>query len=315
MSSSLPFDSMMEQLDKINDLIDQEMSLLQKMIDDLGGPVEETVYVPEEEPLTIIEMEEVQNIINQCYIENGVIKLPSGQLDRKVYEQVKKKLEGIGGKWKGGKTQGFEYPHDPTDLLTKIQEGEAINLKKDYQFFPTPDHIAAHMVELAEIKPGNDILEPSAGQGAIVRAILDATQDFKMNDMISISVCEAMPQNITILRKEFFEDDQEISIPTDFLEVPLTGMVYYDRIIANPPFTKGQDIDHIMHMLRLGKPLRKFVVVSLSSPSWLWGQTKKVREFRDLVFRTAEYIEYIQPGEFKKSGTEIATVLIKFAYL
>jgi hypothetical protein len=38
-----------------------------------------------------------------------VVKLPNQQLDRKEYLEVKKKLELIGGKWKGGKIQGFEF--------------------------------------------------------------------------------------------------------------------------------------------------------------------------------------------------------------
>jgi len=47
-----------------------------------------------------------QDIINQCYIQDGVVKLPEGQLERKLYTEVAARLEGIGGKWRGGKIFG-----------------------------------------------------------------------------------------------------------------------------------------------------------------------------------------------------------------
>lgn len=259
-------------------------------------------------------MDQVQQVINQCFIQDGVVKLPAGELERKLYEQVAKKLQGIGGKWKGGKVSGFVFTHNPEDLLRKIQEGEKINLKKDFQFFPTPDHIVKKMVELAELRPGNSILEPSAGQGAIIKGVHEFYSGikFRTNEDYSIAVCEAMPQNVDILRKEYFQGDQDMAIPDDFLQVPVTGMFYCDRIIANPPFTKGQDIDHIMHMMRFKEPFKELIIVTLCSPSWLFNSTKKYTEFRELVVRSAEYIELIDQGEFKESGTEIATCLIKF---
>ena len=42
------------------------------------------------------------------------------------------------------------------------------------QLFPTPTELAARMVELAEIEDGQQVLEPSAGTGAIVDAIRSA---------------------------------------------------------------------------------------------------------------------------------------------
>jgi len=46
---------------------------------------------------------EYLKILQQCTVANNVVKLPEGQLDRKLYQEVAKALELIGGKWKGEK--------------------------------------------------------------------------------------------------------------------------------------------------------------------------------------------------------------------
>ncbi len=111
-----------------------------------------------------------EQVLNDCIIEGNVIKLPNIQLERKIYQEVAKSLELIGGKWKGGKISGFLFNDDPTNLLKQIQNVE-VNLKKEFQFFATPDKLANYLVKLVDIKPNDTILEPSAGQGAIIKAI------------------------------------------------------------------------------------------------------------------------------------------------
>jgi len=44
-------------------------------------------------------------------------------------------------------------------------------LKRDYTKFFTPDHIAKYLVSLVNPKTDDVVLEPSAGNGAIERAI------------------------------------------------------------------------------------------------------------------------------------------------
>ena len=80
------------------------------------------------------------------------------------------------------------------------------------------------------------ILEPSAGRGALIKAINKVLPD-KIVDCYEI-----MELNKTFLNK----------IPTanligsDFLRFNITNL--YDKIIANPPFRNNQDIDHIRKM-------------------------------------------------------------------
>ena len=116
----------------------------------------------------------MQEILNQCTVDGNVVRLPNIQLDRKDYLSVKKSLEGIGGKWKGGKIQGFIFNSDPSELLGRVSDGEKINLKKDFQFFATPPELADKLVSLAGEIHGF-ILEPSGGDGAIIKAINKVT--------------------------------------------------------------------------------------------------------------------------------------------
>lgn len=247
---------------------------------------------------------EISDILKDCVVEEGwVVKLPNIQLDRKTYLDVKKKLELIGGKWKSGKTQGFIFNEDPTDLLEEISNGGNRNLKKEYQFFATPDNIADWLVELANINEGDKILEPSAGQGAIVDAILRSNANFKSVDLI-----EAMSTNQKILIKKYDHINKvHIASPEgdDFLNFNDST---YDKIIANPPFSKNQDIDHVNHMyncLKVGGRL-----VSVMSKHWQISNNRKENEFRGWLENVNAEIINIEAGAFKVSGTMIGTTIV-----
>ena len=49
----------------------------------------------------------------------------------------------------------------------------------------------------------------------------------------------------------------------DFLAVPPAPV--YDRVIMNPPFTRGQDVTHVQHALRFVRPGRRLVAVMPAS--------------------------------------------------
>ena len=266
-----------------------------------------------------------QEILKNCTIEGTVIKLPEGQLDRKVYMDIKKALEGIGGKWKGGKVSGFEFPQDPSELLGRVSGGEKVNLKKDFQFFGTPDKLCDKLVEIADLNFEDRILEPSAGDGAILRSI-----QRNINELIHFPCCyELMPQN----RKKLEEMEYIDLLGENFLDEN-TGMKF-DKIIANPPFTKGQDIEHLRKMYDMLDS--EGTVVCITSLSWMSGKTKKPTAFRDWLCDDKEetsnfdwdrfsrigtdtqfyrangdrvYLEMIDAGAFKESGTNVRTVIV-----
>lgn len=249
------------------------------------------------EECTEFKTKQMSKVLKDCTIEGNVVKLPNTQLDRQEYLEVKKALELIGGKWKGGKISGFVFATDPTDLLNQVANGGKRNLKKEFQFFATPEKLANELVHLADLKNHDTILEPSAGQGAIIKAINQVCD--------CVPDCyELMDTNVLILNKSGLRFNL---VGGDFLK---GGGVYkvYTKIIANPPFTKNQDIDHLKKMYDM--LARGGRLVCITSESWVNGSQKKQVAFRDwLNWANADVID-IEKGAFKESGTMVGGKIV-----
>jgi phospholipid N-methyltransferase len=237
-----------------------------------------------------------EEVLQNCTVTGMIIKLPAEQLDRKLYQDVAKSLELIGGKWKGGKVFGFVFNEDPTELLEEIANGENRNLKKEYQFFATSDKRADHLVSLVNIKPDHKVLEPSAGQGAIIKAI------HRAYPMKNVNWCELMPLNQTFCKKIPYTT----FVTADIFNISET--IQYDVIIANPPFSRCQDIDHIMKMYDLLKD--GGTLVSITSKHWKLSTNKKETAFRSFLNELGASIIEIPAGDFKESGTAVGGYII-----
>ena len=241
--------------------------------------------------------EKTKEILEKSEINENYLKLPNIILNRDEYVDVKKTLDGIGGKWKGGKIQAFTFNSSPKELLDNILGGKKINLKKDFQFFPTPSIIADRLVQLAEIEKEHTILEPSAGQGAIIEAIRKVSKKV-------IGYYELVKQNKDILESK---ELNTLCLGDDFIENKV--LVKFDRIVANPPFTKNQDIIHLLKMYDCLN--NNGILVCITSTSWERGTQKKQLEFKQWLKSVNAEILKIDAGSFKESGTNIETRIIK----
>lgn len=155
----------------------------------------------------------------------------------------------------------------------KLQENKLRNGKID-GFFPTPKTIAQRMVDYAEILPKNTILEPSAGIGHIAEAIKDK---YPNNELF---VCEKWEDMRSILALKGFN-----VIGNDTMK--LTGQ--YDRILMNPPFENGLDIEHVRYCFdNLLKPGGR--LVAIMSEGAFYRSYKKEQDFQSwyLEFKTRE---------------------------
>ena len=208
----------------------------------------------------------VEEILKHCTLENSILKLPAVQFNKKFYAEAKKWIEEAGGSWQGGKIQGFTFPFNPERVFSVLKEGKRCNLQQDYQFFETPADVADWLVMLAGgIHEDDTVLEPSAGRGALIKAIHRACPS------VVVKCYELMPEN-----REFLHTlDNVILLDEDFTKDSVGS---YTKIIANPPFSGNQDIEHVRLMyerLEEGGTL-----AAITGPHWKLGSEKKCEEFR-----------------------------------
>lgn len=128
----------------------------------------------------------------------------------------------------------------------KALERQLIGQKVGVDFFPTPKSLAERMVNEADIQEGIDILEPSAGKGDIADVITSETGQKPDTAEISGTL------------RDLLETKGYDLVGNDFLEI--SGKKY-DRIIMNPPFSKNQDVRHVMHAYDLLKPGGRIVAI------------------------------------------------------
>ena len=234
-------------------------------------------------------------------VEENTYFLPQGQLDRKVYEAANKCLVNLGGKW-NRKAKGHVFDYDPEDALSNLLlTGETEDLKKTFQFFPTPRVIAEELCDIAEISSASRVLEPSCGRGDLSDAIHERGA--------SVHGIELNADNEIYLRAKPYP----VSLGVDFLkfaEDVQNGKEDspWDRIVMNPPFAKQQDIAHIYAAWSV---LREGILVSIVSPSPFFRDNVKSVEFRRFLEENNAEVFDIPEGAFKESGTMIRTKIIK----
>lgn len=241
-------------------------------------------------------MSELIESLKKCKVDGNTLHLPpisEGMLHN--YADVRKALLNAGAKYAKNK---FVFTSDAQPFIDRLTGGESVNIKKQFQWFPTPQPIADWLVELAEIKPYNTILEPSAGQGAIVKAIHDEFPGF------GVDCCELMPENQAVLSRIV----NTTFICADFLEIGDEWYERFDRIVANPPFHKNFDILHIRKMYECLKPGGR--LVSIASKHWKFASGKKESEFRTWLKSLKADIYDIEAGKFKESGTMVGCYVI-----
>lgn len=156
------------------------------------------------------------------------------------------------------------------------------------------------MVELAEIEPGQEVLEPSAGTGVLcdaIRAAQPTAQVFAVE--INHQLCE-------MLSKRLMPDQNTTGVcrnvlQGDFLECD--GLGQFDRIVMNPPFADGADIKHITQALRLLNPGGRIVALCANGP-------RQSTHLRPLIEGMGGEWEELPANTFAAAETAVRTVLM-----
>lgn len=158
-------------------------------------------------------------------------------------------------------------------------------------YFPTPPAVVERIIAAADIRPGLSVLEPSAGKGDIAEAVEAAGG--------SVTCMEIAPQLAAILRLKGLTA-HNVSC--------LDCSAKFDRIVMNPPFENGQDIDHIRRMFEQLNPGGRLVSVVCEGP--FFRKDRKSEDFRDWLETVGAHTEKLPAGSFLASGTGVATRLV-----
>ena len=245
--------------------------------------------------------EQVLTVLSTVEIEGNKVRI-TAQLDRKLYLAVNKVLDRIGGKW-NTKAKAHVFDVDPTERLEVVINSGVLDPKVKTGYFPTPAVIVDRMIELADIGPNQLILEPSAGQGAIVDKIIPLLGD----QLARLVICENLPENIQIL---FEKGYGSLGGFFEYYELCIINDMKFDRIIMNPPFERQADIDHVTAAYGLLAP--GGILVTIMSAGVLFRENKKTVEFRENIMEPhGTYLDRLPAGAFKESGTMVNTILLR----
>lgn len=236
---------------------------------------------------------EVLAVLDQATTDGNALRLAPGQLDRKLYVSTDKVLAAAGGKWNRS-AKAHLFDGDAGDAIEQvILTGEIVSQKQEFGYFPTPPAVVARLMALADIHPGMEVLEPSAGGGAIAS---EAAARGAVVDCIEI-----LPANLAVITSDGYARSAVLG---DFLETAPNPV--YDRVVMNPPFARQADIAHVTHALKFLKPEGLLVAVMSAGVVFRSGRAE---DFRRLITDHGGSLEKLPDGAFLESGTGVNTVI------
>lgn len=167
------------------------------------------------------------------------------------------------------------------------ENGTAPHAVVAHQLFQTPNTLATQLAKMLKLKPGERILEPSAGLGRLIEAVLP----YEPSEIVAIDVSMACVREL-VQRKWAGVKILE----QDFLLTERQQIGTFDAIIMNPPFTHGSDIKHVFHAMKFLNPGGRVASICLSGE-------RREREFKHMA---TEWFDF-NSGAFKESNTNVPT--------
>lgn len=248
--------------------------------------------------------QDVLAVLSRCEYMDNRVYLPSGQLERKLYEGINKVLAAAGGKWtRGLKAHLFEAGTNAAERCEGIMlTGEyALPPKDAFEFFETPPAVLDILMDCAQVEQFMTALDPEAGDGAITQRLVDAGA--------KVTAMEIDERHRASFRASGHSLGQLEIGWGDFLAWrPGHPAHLFDRVVMNPPFSRQQDIKHITHALRFVKPGGR--LVSVASAGVIFREDARAVAFRTLVEHHRGEIERLPEGAFKVSGTGVNTCVV-----
>lgn len=201
-----------------------------------------------------------------------------------ISAETKEVFKYLGAKNVYGETWDFGYP--AKDVIFEILRSGQLPERKSHQFYQTPENLALHIIDLAEIDDGHAVLEPSAGFGAIAEHLpKEQTVCVDVNNI-----------HCTVLEKKGYN-----VVNNDFISMNFASK--FDRILMNPPFSKGRALEHLTKAHSLLKEDGKLVAIlpaSMKGNTYFEGWH---HEWSDVL-----------ANEFIESGTGVNVAILSLTH-
>ncbi|MFD3300236.1 LPD38 domain-containing protein [Aquipseudomonas alcaligenes] len=228
-----------------------------------------------------------------------------------AYENADLYEPGFAGEGQGGKEsdQAAAAALTPWDSAksfyfgTKVQgKGRSSRGREGKDYFATPEPVGLKMVEWADIRTGEDVLEPSAGHGAIARWFPDGAKVRVIEQSAELASRVALHVDGDVVHGNF-EDHHIVN--------------KYDAIVMNPPYGLG-GAEAIPHLAKASNHLRdggRVVALIPTGPAadkkfdnWFYALDKDGKSLTPGLHLIADVK---MPGvTFERAGTGVATRLV-----
>jgi len=198
-------------------------------------------------------------------------------------------------------------PQAESFMAMQAQLKAGITVQVVDQLFASPVALADRVVALAHIQPGERVLEPEAGTGRLVEAVLRVPlfASAMTSEVLAVEDNYALARQLTERRLPHVTVYEH-----DFLQVDPAKYGLFDVVVMNPPFAKAQEAAHVTHALRWLKPGGRLVAVL--SNAITFRTDKAYSDLRQLLARAGVgSVTPLPDDTFKEAGTSVKTVLLQ----
>ena len=221
------------------------------------------------------------------------------------------KTEGTGGKANDYRQeQATDFDRAKAVYFGKQKKNSRTKSQEGHDYFATPEPIGYKMVQWLQSKPGQSLLEPSAGDGAIARwmpdntynTVVEPSRDLTpklMRNVAGAKVVESTFENFDLHNK-------------------------FDGIAMNPPFGKGKDrggklaMEHVAKAYKHLKDGGRLIAIIPDGPAcqtrfdkWFYGnQEAKRKEDRGVADGVLMADIHLPSVTFNREGTSVNTRMV-----
>lgn len=216
---------------------------------------------------------------------------------------------GMEGEGKGGKAEDrayesalTEYDRAKTFFGATTKKNSRTKSAEGDDYYATPEPIGLKMVEWADVRAKDRVLEPSAGHGAIARWIPDNVSRMAIEPSMELRARLAMVFDSEHIRDHSFEE--------------LNKYHYFDAIVMNPPFGKmtggklamehvTKALNHLAENGRLVALLPDGPRVNKQLDVWFGDGEQSISD------RFTRVADILMPGvTFNRAGTGVMTRIV-----